>query len=106
MSNFIEFLNVELKEDVLLKFQLPLVITEGRIGKLSIKINMPSNNSEIKIENVLIRVSLLRESRTNYSREEADGMNPEVAAPSPRQTSRPNLSKTGRPRPRSTSKVG
>jgi hypothetical protein len=78
LSNFIEFLNVELKEDVLLKFQVPLVITEGRIGKLSIKINMPSTNSEIKIENVLIRVASLRESRTNYSRDETDGINPEV----------------------------
>jgi hypothetical protein len=80
LSNFIEFLNVELKEDVLLKFQVPLVITEGRIGKLSIKINMPSNNSEIKVENVLIRVTSLRESRTNYSREEADGMSQEVSS--------------------------
>lgn len=80
LSNFIEFLNVELKEDVLLKFQVPLVITEGRIGKLSIKINMPSNNSEIKVENVLIRVSSLRESRTNYARDETDGISPEVVS--------------------------
>ena len=37
-SNYIEFLNVELKEDILMKFQLPLTVSEGRIGKLSIKV--------------------------------------------------------------------
>ena len=38
ISNFIEFLNLELKEDILMKFQLPLTVAEGRISKLSIKV--------------------------------------------------------------------
>lgn len=56
------------------------MISEGRIGKLGIKLNMPGNNSEIKIENVLIRIVTLRESKATYSREESDPTSREVHA--------------------------
>lgn len=72
LSNVLEFLNVELREDILMKLQLPLIVAEGRIGKLSIKLSMPTSNSEIKIENVFVRIISLRENRNMNPKEDGD----------------------------------
>lgn len=52
--------------------QLPLTISDGRIGKMNLKLGIPGSNSELKIENVFIRVVSLRESNATSPSEDPD----------------------------------
>eukprot|EP01017_Pseudomicrothorax_dubius_P006712 TRINITY_DN11974_c0_g1_i1.p1 TRINITY_DN11974_c0_g1~~TRINITY_DN11974_c0_g1_i1.p1 ORF type:complete len:839 (+),score=179.27 TRINITY_DN11974_c0_g1_i1:29-2545(+) len=66
INNDLTFDNLKIREDVLSKFSLPLVISEGRIGRLKITLGIAYKNppAEIEIEGVELHLRPINEVET------------------------------------------
>jgi len=71
LNSTLEMENLEVREDLLLKQSLPFVISEGKIGKITINIPVMFKNTPIKIEieNISIHIRPLVEQRSYESKQ-------------------------------------
>ena len=69
IDNHFVMLNLELREDLLTKMHLPLVVTEGTIASLTVKfpIRYRSNHSKIHVDGITLKVRSLREKKMHFN---------------------------------------
>lgn len=74
IDNHFVMLNLELREDLLTKMRLPLVVTEGTIASLTVKfpISYNTSHSKILVDGVTLKVRSLREKKSHFSQDRTE----------------------------------